>query len=174
MVTDWPKQRRDDRERIAFGSAILDKALPLLPARMDTPAARVMLLAIGMQESRFTWRRQMPTGPARGFWQFEQGGGVVGVLTHPAVKDMAALIAVRRIPESTPAAVWAALEHDDLLAGAFARLLLWTDASRLPDPEQADDVELAWQYYLRVWRPGKPHHHTWVRFWMAAREAVLT
>ena len=55
--------------------------MALLPDRMDTPEARVMMLAIGLQESRFVHRRQIK-GPARGFWQFEQGGGVIGVVSR--------------------------------------------------------------------------------------------
>src|SRR5690606_35531315 len=56
-------------------------AYALLPSRMDSDRATVMLLAIGLQESRFEHRRQIK-GPARGFWQFERGGGVRGVMTH--------------------------------------------------------------------------------------------
>ena len=52
-------------------------AMALLPARMDTPEADCMLLAIGLQESRFVHRRQIG-GPARGFWQFEKGTRVIG------------------------------------------------------------------------------------------------
>ena len=47
-----------------------------------------MLLAIGLQESRLTHRRQIG-GPARGLWQFERGGGVAGVLRHAASRDHA-------------------------------------------------------------------------------------
>ena len=47
--------------------------------------------------------------------------------------------------------VHAALEHDDVLAAAFARLLLWTDPKSLPALNDADG---AWQLYLRTWRPG--------------------
>src|SRR3546814_6857126 len=43
-----------------------------------------MLLAIGLQESRFLHRAQIG-GPARGYWQFERGG-VHGVLSHHASK----------------------------------------------------------------------------------------
>lgn len=49
-------------------------ALKLLPPSMDSREARVMMLATGLQESRFTARRQhpirpgMPYGPANGFW----------------------------------------------------------------------------------------------------------
>ena len=45
------------------------QALALLPSAMDTPQAHCMLLAIGLQESRFVHRRQIG-GPACGFWQF--------------------------------------------------------------------------------------------------------
>ncbi|CAB3712544.1 hypothetical protein CEY09_30335 [Achromobacter marplatensis] len=132
-------------------------ALALLPAKMDTPAARVMLLAIGLQESRFVHRRQIG-GPARGFWQFEKGGGVLGVLTHPSSRDAAHnLCAVRNVAPLS-ASVYAALETDDVLAAGFARLLLWTDPWRLPTPGDADG---AWDLYLRTWRPGKPHPQTW-------------
>ncbi|HEY0201134.1 MAG TPA: hypothetical protein VGC24_05530, partial [Burkholderiaceae bacterium] len=51
----------------------------------------------------------------------------------------------------TPQAVWDALDDDDLLAAGFARLLLYTDPAPLP---AVGDVEGAWAYYLRNWRPG--------------------
>ncbi len=79
----------------------LRPAMALLPARMDTSEARCMLLAIGLQESRFVHRRQIG-GPARGFWQFERGtpasrGGVWGVFLHAASRDwLAELCRARR------------------------------------------------------------------------------
>ncbi|WP_322786536.1 hypothetical protein [Advenella kashmirensis] len=53
---------------------LIDTSMQLLPARMDSAQARVMLLAIGLQESRFTHTHQIG-GPAHGYWQFESGGG---------------------------------------------------------------------------------------------------
>ncbi|WP_454703469.1 hypothetical protein [Achromobacter pestifer] len=135
----------------------ISPALALLPTKMDSPAARVMLLAIGLQESRFQHRRQI-NGPARGFWQFEQGGGVLGVLTHAASAALARQVCEARGVAPTTAAVYGRLENDDVLAAAFARLLLWTDAARLP---AVDDKDSAWALYLRTWRPGKPHPNTW-------------
>ena len=69
----------------------VSEALHNLPAKMDTAQARVMLYAIGLQESRFTHRYQVlntpgAKGPARGFWQFEKGGGCKGVVNHDASK----------------------------------------------------------------------------------------
>ncbi|WP_185950009.1 hypothetical protein [Bordetella trematum] len=49
----------------------INPALALLPPGMDTPAARVMLLSIGLHESRFLHRRQLGNGPARGLWYCE-------------------------------------------------------------------------------------------------------
>lgn len=131
----------------------ISPALRELPPRMTSLEALVMLFAIGLQESGFTARRQYGNGPARGFWQFEEGGGVHGVLTHPASRDLA-LVAVGERADP-----WAALETDDVLAATFARLLLWTDAKPLP---KTDNPWGAWDYYLRTWRPGKPHPETWM------------
>jgi len=143
-------------------------ALALLPARMSSREAEVQMLAIGLQESRFQHRRQIG-GPARGFWQFEQGGGVRGVLRHSASREHALAVCRVRNVIATESAVYAALENDDVLAAAFARLLLWTDPKALP---ALGDEQAAWDLYLRTWRPGKPHRHTWDALYAKALEAV--
>ncbi|QEA10912.1 hypothetical protein [Bordetella phage vB_BbrS_PHB09] len=137
-------------------------ALALLPTTMDTAEARVMLLAICLQESagvhRFQVVRGRPgvRGPARGLWQFEKGtrasrGGVWGVyLHHASRKPLEALCAARSV-RFDPDAIYGALEYDDALAAGVARLLLWTDPKALP---AVGDVEAAWALYLRTWRPG--------------------
>lgn len=150
---------------VALESAIRP-ALALLPASMDTDRARVMLIAIGLQESRLTYRRQIG-GPARGLWQFEEGGGVKGVLTHPSSKDLAFKVCLVRGVTADRRSVYAALEHDDILAAAFARLLLWTDPKALPATEQA-----CWELYMRTWRPGRPHPETWPTRFREASQAV--
>lgn len=126
-------------------------ALALLPARMSGTLADLMLLAITRQEDPDQHRRQWPTGPARGLWQFEQGGGVHGVLNHPSSRPHALSVCAARGVQPTAAAVHAALEGDDILAAAVARLLLWTDPGPLPP---AGEVSRAWELYLRTWRPG--------------------
>lgn len=132
-------------------------ALAMLPAEMDTPRAWVMLLATGLQESRFLHRRQI-RGPARGFWQFEQGGGVYGAMRHEASREhLQRLCAVRGVAWDRRA-IWSAIEHDDVLAAGLARLLYWTDAKALPP---LDDAAGAWDLYMRTWRPGRPHRSTW-------------
>ncbi|WP_447751837.1 hypothetical protein [Pseudomonas nicosulfuronedens] len=47
--------------------SIIAPALLLLPAKMESPQAVVMLLAIGLQESQFTYRKQLGNGPVRSF-----------------------------------------------------------------------------------------------------------
>lgn len=132
--------------------------LALLPPAMTGRPALVMLYSIGFQESGMSTRRQFGNGPARGLWQFEQGGGVKGVLTHPGTAELAAQVCAAHHVPATPGAVWASLEGDDALAAAFARLLLWADPRSLPD---VDDVEGGWQSYVWNWRPGKPRPAEW-------------
>lgn len=159
---------------MTIGANVLDKALALLPPRMDTPAARVWLLTAGLQESGLTKRVQVLNGggrgPAHGLWQNEQGGGVRGVLNHEASHVLALKVCAARGVAPTPSAVWARMEFDDVLAAALARLLVFTDPKPLP---AADDRDGAWALYLRVWRPGKPKPETWPAFHDRSRAFVL-
>lgn len=154
----------------------INPALALLPQAMDSKEARIMLLAIGLQESRFEYRRQLGDGPARGFWQFERGtaaskGGVWGVFLHPATNRLLRDIAGKRGCPASPSNIWERIEHDDVLAAALARLLLFTDPLRLP---AVGDVDGAWALYAkRCWRPGRPHPQTWAKFHAQAVAEVL-
>lgn len=157
----------------AFLRDAVDPALDRLPARMDSPRARIMLIAIALQESRLIYRRQIG-GPARGLLQFERGtpatrGGVTGVLMHPASASHLRDFCARRNLPATARAIYDELEHDDVLAVAVARLLLWTDPRSLP---MVGDEDGAWALYLRTWRPGRPHPHTWAGFYRQAVMAV--
>lgn len=149
---------------------VIRPALRLLPAEMSSPQAEVMLLAIALQESRLKHRRQI-RGPARGLWQFELNG-VRGVMTHPSTRARARLVCASRDVAFDASEIYARLEHDDVLAAAFARLLLWTDSAPLP---KLGDTEAAWQLYAaprRTWSPGKPHRHTWDKLYHDAHRAV--
>ena len=160
---------------------VINPALERLsPHRMQpSDPARVMLLAIGLQESALRHRFQISVradgsrfrGPARGLWQFESGGGVFGVMNHRASSEIARQFAVEFVGSRDVGAVWASLAYEDILAAIFARLLLWTDPRPLPLP-LADGNEEAWEYYIRNWRPGKPHRHTWDKHWLTALSTV--
>jgi hypothetical protein len=170
-----------ERLRQIYEAAIVP-ALALLPRPMTSQKALVMLLAIGLQESRFEHRAQLVAGrpdlkgPARGFWQFEQGtrssrGGVWGVFLHDASRYwLNELCTARGVPFNPPA-IWSAVENDDVLAAGAARLLLFTDVRPLPE---LDDEAGAWRLYaFSTWRPGRPHPETWPAFHKAAREFVM-
>lgn len=132
--------------------------LAILPTRMDTPSARVQLVATGLQESRLVHRWQVvdvvkpeTKGPARGLLQFERGGGVRGVLRNSVTRDYARAVCLARGVAPDESAVWLAMEHDDLLSVAFGRLLLLADPHRLP--LVGKDGE-AFECYVRCWQPG--------------------
>ena len=144
-------------------------AMELLPRRMDSFQARHQMLTIGLQESRLQYRKQIPNGPAHGLWQFEKGG-VRGVLTHASTRLHARALCEKLEVEPTVPAVYDSLRFDDVLAAGFARLNLWWHAEPLPPLGAKDD---AWNYYLFCWRPGKPHPHTWERYYDQVTEYML-
>lgn len=148
----------------------INPALKLLPEKMDTKEARVMLLAIGQQESGFMTRIQKGNGPAHSFWQMERGGGVLGVLNFPGTKFMARAVCDARGVNPNSIDVWTRMSTDDVLGAAFARLLLWTDMMPCPGVKDADG---AWALYNRVWKPGKPRPETWPANHEQARAQVI-
>lgn len=146
----------------------IEPALELLPWKMGQDAARPMLLAIALQESRIKYRRQIG-GAARGFWQFEMPG-VVEVMTNRSTRHhIDSVVGALAYDGADATDLWEAIEHNDILAAAFARCLLWT----LPDPLPGrDDHREGWRQYLAAWRPGRPHPETWERFYREAWEVV--
>lgn len=146
-------------------------AFSLLPQKMDTINARALLVAIALQESGLRHRTQQdgdddPYDLAVGWWQFERIG-VTGVQDHYATGEYAEGVShVLGYPRRHTHYVVA---HNDVLAAAYARLLLW----RLPDalPERAE-TRLAWEQYLAAWRPGRPHYSTWEEHYATAWRAV--
>lgn len=155
----------------------INPALQILPKRMHSDAACVMMLAAGLQESRLQFRFQKVAGdpyakgPARGLWQFERGG-VFCVMTNRATDAYAKVLCKARGVPFDQVLIHARLEFDDVLAAGFARLLLFADPRPLPTAHA--DPEAAWQCYLRNWRPGRPHRETWDEFHAQARAQVLS
>lgn len=139
---------------------------------LDTKEARRFMLAIALQESGLKHRRQVVTGgkengPAASFWQFEKGGGCVGVLTHrSAAKRMKDCCDAYNV-EATPQGLWEAMRYQDIVAATAARLLIYTLPTSLPRT-----AEEGWRQYIAAWRPGKPHPQTWAGHWMTADIAL--
>ena len=163
MLTKWNQTMTPSN----FIRYAMEPALSLLPEGMNTHQAKVIMLAIAFQESRLEYRKQIG-GPAKGYFQFEQGGGVRGVLTHQASKPhiQRVLSALDYSTDSGPAECYAAIEHNDILACCFARLLLLTDPTNIPT-----ELKGAWELYLRTWRPGKPHPENWADNYYRAMES---
>lgn len=142
-----------------------------LAALSDRPLAsrdaEWLLLAIAYQESGLRHRVQIDREGrelhhlARSFWQFERIGvrGVAEVLgrrdkSWAAAKEACEALGYR--PD--PAEVHHAIAHNDVLACALARALLWSDPHPLPAAGRLDE---AWELYIRLWRPGRPHRQRW-------------
>lgn len=154
-----------------FYSLVLQPAATMLSgiqARLDSPRARTLLLAIAGQESGWTSRIQIPGGEARGFWQCELDGAVDSVMLDDSRHAILAQVAsLYSIDVDVCSVVFEAIAWHDPLAYTLARLTLWTDPHPLPP---AEDIEGAWQVYLRTWRPGKPSRDRWS---MVYPQAVL-
>lgn len=151
-----------------FHAIGISPALKLLPPDMDSPAARAMVLAICLQESGLRARQQR-NGPARGYAQFEIAG-CAGVLSHKATKDHATRICALLDVQPAATAVHRAIEYHDVLAAAFARLLLWTLPQLLP--RTSGDSATGYALYLEAWRPGKPRPDEWPANYRAAWELI--
>ena len=139
----------------ALGKIIVP-ALATLPAEMDSPESRLMLLVIALQESGLRTREQVG-GPARGLFQFERNG-VLAVMHHTRTADMVFRWCEENDVTYGSTAIYERLALDDELAGVFARLLLWTDPRPLPE---IGDCMGAWNLYERCWRPGNPSYTRW-------------
>ena len=155
--------------KTAISPALDELAALGIPSSKD--AAR-FLLAIALQESGLIHRRQVvaggaEAGPAASWWQFEQGGGCRGVLTHPSAAPRMTKLCDAYSVQATPAALWEAMRFQDIVAAAAARLLVFTLPSALPVTE-AD----GWAQYLAAWRPGKPRPAEWSKNWALASAAV--
>jgi hypothetical protein len=139
------------------GIAFMQQQAPQVPWQRN---AHVLALAIAGQESDWSARVQSGNGPAHSFWQFEQGGGVRGVINHPTSGPIITTICAAVPVACEEHAVWEIMGQaaGDNLSLCMARLLLFTDPAPIPPP---DDEEATWQYYLRNWRPGQPNRQRW-------------
>jgi len=163
-----PMTRPTEYTPADFLRAVIDPGLALLPPKLTTPEARVLLLAIAKQESGLRHVRQMGGGPARGPWQFEPIG-LAEVQRHPASRDLFRVV-LRTRPVAAFLDPFEWLAEDSQYAAAVARLALVRDPRPLPaiGAERA-----AWGYYEDIWRPGRPRPESWSGCYAEAVEAVL-
>lgn len=128
---------------------VIVPALALLPSQMDTPEARVPVLAFGAQESGYQTRKQ-DGGPAHGLWQCEQPIMQL-LLDNRAVEVPIRNLCSARAVAPVSSDMYLAVATDDVFAAGIARLILWCDLAPLP---ALGDAEGAFETYIRVWGPG--------------------
>lgn len=132
----------------------INEAYTHLPKMMDSKYATIFLLAIGLEESNLEHRWQVikskAMGPARSFWQFEEGG-LRGVFNHKSSGAHAREVARAYNVKTEAHDVYSVmhLEKYDGLSAAMARLLCYTDPQAVPK-----NAEQALDRYLWLWRPG--------------------
>lgn len=139
-----------------FLDEVVNPALATLPDEMNSPEARLMLVAIALQESGLAARQQVG-GPAKGLLQFERNG-VLAVMHHTRTADVVFHWCDENGVTYGSNSIYERLALDDELACVFARLLLWSDPRPLPE---IGDVMTAYELYERCWRPGKPSYSRW-------------
>lgn len=150
---------------------VLIPVLDYLQEPFHTIQARVLLLAIAIQETQLVTRDQgnpdVP-GPARGFWQFEKVA-VQDFLQHGHKTMQRAALALWQ--PQTVESVWYALGTGaDHLAAVLARDRLWRHvAAPLPALGDADG---AYAQYVEAWAPGKPSPSRWTLSYTAALRTV--
>lgn len=147
---------------------------------LDSSQADVMMLAIAIQESGLKARRQMPKGPARGYWQIEPPTAIDTLIRYRPARDFCTAIGIK-IPTlsevggelkkyaSAVKEFQSALEWNDSAAGAIARGILRLD--KKPLPAVGDEAD-AWSCYLRCWRPGNERPEKWPLAYELAMEAL--
>ena len=157
--------------------AIIPALTALVPERMNTREAWVMMLAIALQESNLRGRVQGENiattgpypaskkgGPARGPHQFELIG-VEEVCRHPAsaghMRQACATLGYR----FNAADLHTAMRWDLALDCTIARLALWRHPAPLP---AATERKVAWAQYVEIWRPGAERPDDWPVNWTAA------
>lgn len=133
-------------------------------APLDTPEARVAMMATAGYESNWTDRAQQPSRIALGFWM-NQENAVRLLQQSPFGRDLGNACRALAIPFPGPALIHAASEWNDAIAYFIARGLAWCD----PHPLAAiGDEEGAWQGYLRAQNPDVRNRARWSRVYQAA------
>ncbi|MGH8567428.1 MAG: hypothetical protein ACREXU_05265 [Gammaproteobacteria bacterium] len=155
---------------------LLLRNLTVVPTLMAMGEARVrdrafLLIAIAIQESDLTHRRQSPRGPARSWWQIEPATAYDTIGRYRPAADM---LRELRLDKDY---ILPVLEWCDPAACAIAAGIVKLCPLALPAiPESAPITgarEACWEYYLRAWRPGKPRRERWDEAFEGAVKAML-
>lgn len=143
-----------DRARF-IQSDVLDPVLAWMGGNFDSPEALVALTTFSLQEDPKGFRKQMPSGPARSWWQIEPQTAAV-VWRHPAIVPYLRRLGMPETPSRD--VIVEILRWSEWTAVVIARGILWMDPKPLPKVEDADS--LFHLYVDRTWRPGAWHKGT--------------
>lgn len=130
-----------------------------LPAKMSSDSVTLQMMVTAKQESGLNARWQTGNGIARGLWQMEQPTVNLVMINKNSAGYLRTFIEQKlKMPMYSTSIIYDALDKDDFMACAMARLLYWDDPNPMP---KVGDLNGAWQYYLRIWRPGAPDFTRW-------------
>lgn len=138
--------------------------LSLLPPFMTSPEARVLLVAIAMQETGLMTRSEVG-GTAFGFYQF-MVIGVDGVFANGETGHLAVDVA-KSLQIPVDENFYEAVRWNDHMGTVLARLNLWPDPAPLPAIGAEAEAR---NYYARIWRPKIVA----VQRWPAAYNAAIS
>lgn len=154
---------------IEQGVWVVNKTLTeIMDPKFDSPKTRVLLLSIGLQESKFIDRVQLGGGPAHSFWQ-EEPNGIKAVLNNNITRPYMLAACQKLHVAADWQSIYQAVILNDELGCVVARLLLYADYNPLPE---IGDSQGAWKYYLRNWKPGKPRPLDWLPNYKLALEQI--
>lgn len=158
-----------DTTGAVLGARIIEETFNewLIADRFVSVEARILLLAIGLQESEFKHRKQIG-GPAHSFWQ-EEPNGIRAVMHNEITKPYLQCVCAAMGIEFNLDEIYHEVVHNDELACVVARLILYADPHKLPE---VGDQDGAWACYLFNWRPGKPRPADWPNNYKAASEQI--
>lgn len=153
-----------------FISEVIDPNLMIIRGisgkdNMWTAEAKQEILTICLQETDLRYRRQHPSGPARGFAQFEGGQqqALDLIMRHDVVGPWLHEYAASVVLPFSLEELYTAMQYHDGLVIVAARLLLYTDYRSM-----TMDQDIGYEIYDDCWQPGAKRPEDWPNNWARA------
>lgn len=148
-------------------------ALQILPEKMRAAKAVIQIAATAMQESNFIHLVQIG-GPAVSWWQFEPIA-ILDVLqrttsaryAREACNHYGVTLSGDLNKDTRKLYDLFKLQEYQQLACVFTRLNYWNSPISIPE---IGNVNPAYLFYKRVWRPGRPRPERWPKAYSLATQ----
>ncbi|KKN90071.1 hypothetical protein LCGC14_0231840 [marine sediment metagenome] len=124
--------------------------LAAMEPRLDTPAARALLLGTAIQESHLSAYKQLGGGPAMSFFQIEPATFediFDRYLSRPDKSALRGAVRALLIPAFEPGEQ---LDTNQHLACAIARIRYWMVPERMPRPDDIDGLAVYWKLHYNT------------------------